>query len=132
MDGNTAAGITETMGNTVITEAMAHSVASSSNTIELIAGIGIPVLIFIIVPLVIFTIRGIIKGAQWFAHQQEAADSTARSNESIATDLHQYITKSDDHFRVLDQDVAILKDWRARGSRRSQSENESWGDGQKE
>jgi len=104
----------------MLAEAIAYvssSVPSGGGTsVDLIIGIAVPVFLFVIVPAVVFSIKGVIKFAGWLAHQQESADRVATSNEAIAENLKEYIEKNDSRVRKIEQDVVVLKDWRDRGS----------------
>lgn len=105
---------------------LAHVVASSSTSgVEIIAWIGIPLFVFLC-GCGVALFKGIVKAAQWFAHQQEAADRTADSNEGIDRKLGSYIEKSDKRFGNLEQDVAVLKSWRQRGNAGHGSEGSGW------
>lgn len=101
---------------------LSHIVAAGGGTsgVEIIAWIGIPLFIFLCgVGVAVF--RAIVKAAQWFTHQQEAADRTANSNEGIEKRLTEYINKSDARFGSLERDVAVLQSWRERGNRSTES-----------
>ena len=105
---------------------LAQAQASGGTNLEVVIGIAVPIFLFVVVPAIVFSIKGVIKFAGWLAHQQESADRVATSNEAIADNLKEYIDKNDIRVRAIEQDVVVLKDWRDRGSANHNREG-GWG-----
>jgi hypothetical protein len=86
-----------------------HAASSgSTNAIELVAWIGIPV--FLALCGAIFGIvKSAIRFAQYMAHSEQSADATASSSAEINQKLTRFIDRTDVHLNIHDREIAILK-----------------------
>jgi hypothetical protein len=78
------------------------------STLDIIAWIGIPLLIAL-VGAIVGIVKGSIRFAQYMAHSEESSDSIAKSNDEISKTLNAFIARTDTHLGLHDQEIAVLK-----------------------
>lgn len=112
MDGNTAEGITQTTGNTMIDAAvLSHVLAAGESGITTgdVLAAAITIFVFIVVPLLVWAVRSLINEGKRRAVDSLNMAGSRKATEEVRDLLQKHVEKEEAQIVEIREDVAGLK-----------------------
>lgn len=109
MDGNTAEGITQTTGNTMIDAQVLADAASGGISTGDVFAAAITVFVFIVIPLLVWAVRSLINEGKRRTEDSLNLAGGRKATEDVRDLLQKHIEKEEAQIIEIREDVAGIK-----------------------